>query len=132
MAEGWLTYAEYVVYGYETVAEAEFPLLAAKAELQILAATQWRAAVAKDAACRKALADCEALLISDAALWENTQTDGAVTSVSNDGYAESYAAPADRRRERQARALATIRQALGGSATSWMLYAGGVYHPPAR
>ena len=26
----------------------------------------------------------------------------------------------------------TIRQALGGPSTSWMLYAGGAYHPPAR
>ena len=55
-----------------------------------------------------------------------------MTSVSNDGYAESYAAPAERRREAALRARATIRQALGGPATSWMLYAGGVYHPPAR
>ena len=130
--DSWLTYAEYAVYGYEDVAEAEFPQLAATAALQILEATHWHAAAARDEASVKALADCQALLISDAALWGSAKASGAVTSVSNDGYAESYAAPAERRREAALRARATIRQALGGPATSWMLYAGGVYHPPAR
>ena len=39
MADSWLTYAEYAVYGYEDVAEAEFPQLAETAALQILEAT---------------------------------------------------------------------------------------------
>ena len=95
MADSWLTYAEYAVYGYEDVAEAEFPQLAATAALQILEATHWHAAAARDEASVKALADCQALLISDAALWGSAKASGAVTSVSNDGYAESYAAPAE-------------------------------------
>ena len=83
----------------------------------------------------KALQDCEALLLSDAAarqLTAEVSSEGTVTSSSNDGYTESYASAADLRKEAATRDRETVRQALGGPATSWMLYAGGVYHPPGR
>lgn len=51
MADSWLTHAEYLTYGYEVISEEEFPQLAAKATLQIMEATHWRAAAAKDEAC---------------------------------------------------------------------------------
>lgn len=135
MADGWLTHAEYQAYGYEEVDVAAFPLLAAKATLQIIEATHWRAAVARDETSRKALQDCEALLISDAAARQASAAasgNGTVTSANNDGYSESYASAADMRKEAAVRDRETIRQALGGPSTSWMLYAGGVYHPRAR
>lgn len=135
MADSWLTHAEYLTYGYEVISEEEFPQLVAKATLQIMEATHWRAAAAKDEACIKALRDCEALLLSDAAARAQTTAasgGGAVTSSNNDGYSESYASAADLRKEATLRDRETIRQALGAPATSWMLYAGGTYHPPAR
>lgn len=135
MADSWLTFTEYQTYGYEAISETEFPQLAAKATLQIMEATHWRAAAAKDEASTKALKDCEALLLSNAAAREQAaavSSGGAVTSSNNDGYSESYASAADLRKEATFRDRETIRQALGAPATSWMLYAGGTYHPPAR
>ena len=135
MADGWLTHAEYQAYGYEEVDAAAFPRLAEKATLQIMEATHWRAAVARDEISRKALQDSEALLISDAAARQASAAasgNGTVTSANNDGYSESYASAADMRKEAAIRNQETIRQALGGPSTSWMLYAGGAYHPPAR
>lgn len=132
MADGWLNYAQYQAYGYEAVAESNFPQLAARAALLILEGTHWRAATAQNETCIKALQDCEALLISDAQVRLQTSGDGMVTSVNNDGYTESYASAADLRKEAALRNRETILRSLGGPATSWMLYAGGVYHPPAR
>lgn len=135
MADGWLIYPDYLVYGYERVTEDAFPQLAARATLLIMETTHWRAAAARDDKCRKALQDCEALLISDAVARQTAAEasgNGTVTSASNDGYSESYASAADMRKEAAVRDRETIRQALGCPATSWMLYAGGAYHPPAR
>ena len=135
MTDGWLNYPGYLVYGYERVTEDAFPQLAARATLLIMEATHWRAAAARDAVCYKALQDCEALLISDAAARQaaaEASGNGMVTSASNDGYSESYAAAADLRKEAALRDRETIRQSLSGPSTSWMLYAGGAYHPPAR
>lgn len=135
MADGWLNFNQYAGYGYEAVNEADFPLIAAKVTLLIMEATHWRAATAKDAVSIKALQDCEALLISNAETRSQAAEasgDGTVTSANNDGYSESYASAADIRKEASIRDRETIRQALGSPSTSWMLYAGGVYHPPAR
>lgn len=135
MADGWLNFTQYAAYGYEAVEEAAFPRVSARATLLIMEVTHWRAAAAKDAACIKALQDCEALLISDAVTRSQAieaSGNGMVTSASNDGYSESYASAADIRKEASARDRETIHQALGSPATAWMLYAGGVYHPPAR
>ena len=135
MADSWLTFTEYLTYGYEAIAEDEYPRLAAKATLQIMEATHWRAAAAKDTVCLQALKDCEALLLSDAAARVQMAAEsgnGTVTSSNNDGYSESYASAADMRKEATLRDRETVRQALGAPATSWMLYAGGTYHPPAR
>ena len=135
MADSWLTFAEYQAYGYEALTEEEFPQFAAKATLQIMEATHWRAAAAKDEASIQALKACEALLLSDAAARARTEAEsgnGMVTSSNNDGYSESYASAADIRKEAQLRDRETIRQVLGAPHTSWMLYAGGTYHPPAR
>ena len=135
MADGWLNFTQYQGYGYEAIAESAFPQMSARVTLLIMAATHWRAAAARDETCIKALQDCEALLLSDAAARQQAAENfgnGTVTSASNDGYSESYASAADLRKEAELRDIATIRRALGGPATSWMLYAGGVYHPPAR
>lgn len=135
MADGWLNFIQYTAYGYEAVDEAEFPRIAAKATLLIMEVTHWRAAAAKDAASIKTLQDCEALLISDAETRSQAAEasgDGTVTSANNDGYSESYASAADIRKEASIRDRETIHQVLGAPATSWMLYAGGVYHPHAR
>ena len=135
MADGWLTHAEYQADGYESVDDAAFPQFAARATLLIMETTHWRAAAARDDKCRKALQECEALLISDAVARQTAAEasgNGTVTSASNDGYSESYASAADMRKEAAIRNQETIRQALGGPSTSWMLYAGGAYHPPAR
>ena len=135
MADGWLNHEQYQAYGYETIEATDFPRLSARATLTILELTHWRAATAADAASLKALQDCEALLLSEAAarqLTAEASSEGTVTSSSNDGYTESYASAADLRKEAATRDRETVRQALGGPATSWMLYAGGVYHPPAR
>lgn len=135
MADSWLSFEDYCAYGYETVDEAAFPRMAARATLLIMEFTHWRAAIAKDAKSLQALQDCEALLISDAmtrSLASESSGSGAITSSSNDGYSESYASAADQRKEAELRDRKTIMQALGGPATAWMVYAGGVYHPPAR
>lgn len=135
MADGWLTYTQYQEYGYEAIAETAFAQMSARATLLVMETTHWRAAAAQDEKCVKALQDCEALLLSDAAARqqaEQTSGSGTITSASNDGYSESYASAADLRKEAARRDQETIRRALGGPATSWMLYAGGVYHPPAR
>ena len=48
MADSWLTYTDYLAYGYADIAEAEFPRFAAHATLQIMEATHWRASIAAD------------------------------------------------------------------------------------
>ena len=135
MADSWLSYADYMAYGYADIAEAEFPRFAAQATMQIMEATHWRASIAADPVSLKHLQDCEALLICEAAkqaMVEESSGGGAVTSSSNDGYSESYASAADTRKEYRARYMQLIRQALGAPGADWMLLAGAVYHPPAR
>lgn len=135
MADSWLSYEEYTAYGYRPVEAGDFPQAAAQAALLILERTHWRAAIAKDAKSLQALQDCEALLISDAAARAQAaegSANGTVTSSSNDGYSESYASAADLRREATLQDAQTIARVLGGPATGWMLYEGGIYHPPAR
>jgi hypothetical protein len=135
MADSWLTYTDYLAYGYADIAEAEFPRFAAQATLQIMEATHWRASIAADPVSLKHLQDCEALLICEAAkqaLVEESSGSGAVTSSSNDGYSESYAAASDTRKEYVTRCAQIIRQTLGAPGANWMLLAGAVYHPRAR
>lgn len=135
MADSWLTYTDYLAYGYADIAEAEFPRFAAQATLQIMEATHWRASIAVDPVSLRHLQDCEALLICEAAkqaLAEESSGSGAVTSSSNDGYSESYAAASDTRREYVTRCAQIIRQTLGAPGANWMLLAGAVYHPRAR
>lgn len=135
MADSWLTYTDYLAYGYADIAEAEFPRFAAQATLQIMEATHWRASIAADPVSLKHLQDCEALLICEAAKQaqvEESSGSGAVTSSSNDGYSESYAAASDTRKEYVTRCAQIIRQTLGAPGANWMLLAGAVYHPRAR
>ena len=135
MVDSWLTYVDYCAYGYADIAESDFPRAAAQATLQIMEPTHWRAAIAADTVSIKYLLDCEALLISEAtkqAQVEESSGSGAVTSSSNDGYSESYAAASDTRKEYVTRCAQIIRQTLGAPGANWMLLAGAVYHPRAR
>ena len=55
-----------------------------------------------------------------------------VTSVSNHGYTESYASGMDMQSYLGARQQQIVEQTLSAPVTRWMLYQGGVYHPPRR
>lgn len=135
MADGWLNHEQYQAYGYETIEAADFPRLSARATLTILELTHWRAATRCGRCQLESLAGLRGAApfgCSSPAADRRASSEGTVTSSSNDGYTESYASAADLRKEAATRDRETVRQALGGPATSWMLYAGGVYHPPAR
>ena len=134
---GWLNYEDFKArYPSTTLTEADFPALAGEAEMAINDQTFWRAQVATDEDSLAALATCEAQLIQ---LALTTDADSAVqssltgvTSVSNHGYTEAYAA-ADQTLstiERERRQI--INTVLSGPSTRWMLYKGGVYHPRGR
>ena len=55
-----------------------------------------------------------------------------VTGVNNHGYTESYANASQTRAAVEQQQKRIIHSALAGPGTRWMLYAGGVYHPPGR
>lgn len=61
----------------------------------------------------------------------NASWDG-VTSVNNHGYSESYASGMDLQAYLGQRQQQIVAQTLSAPATRWMIYAGGVYHPPRR
>ena len=76
------------------------------------------------------LAQCQARLV---ALSEEVSAswDG-VTSVSNHGYTESYASGMDMQAYLGKRQSQIVHEVLSAPSTRWMLYQGGVYHPPRR
>lgn len=115
---------------------AEFAALAGKAELAINEATFWRAATASDPVSLAALGECVAQLIELAMTTSADSAIGAslsgVTSVNNHGYTESYANASQTLAAVEQQQKRIIRSALAGPGTRWMLYAGGVYHPPGR
>ena len=55
-----------------------------------------------------------------------------MTSVSNHGYTESYASGMDTQAYLGKRQSQIVNEVLSAPATRWMLYQGGVYHPPRR
>lgn len=99
-------------------------------ELFIENATRWCASIAAEPEQTELLALCQARLV---ALSEEVSAswDG-VTSVSNHGYTESYASGMDMQSYLGARQQQIVEQTLSAPVTRWMLYQGGVYHPPRR
>ena len=111
---------------------AEFAALAGKAELAINEATFWRAATAADPVSLAALGECVAQLIELAMTTAIGASLSGVTSVNDPGSTESYANASQTLAAVEQQQKRIIRSALAGPGTRWMLYAGGVYHPPGR
>lgn len=128
---GWLTFSDFnAICPDNSLTEVQFTQLAAEAMFSIMEATHWRANTAADEDSLAQLQACQAQLVhlaegSDAG-WDG------VTSVNNHGYTESYASGTDQQNYRQQRQRQIIEQMLSAPATRWMLYEGGVYHPPRR
>lgn len=127
----WLTYSEYLAqHPGAALTEAEFQTRAVDAAFFIESATRWCASIAEEPEQLKILAQCQARLV---ALSEEVSAswDG-VTSVSNHGYTESYASGMDMQAYLGNRQSQLVDEVLSAPATRWMLYQGGVYHPPRR
>lgn len=128
---GWLTFSDFnAICPDNGLTEIQFTQLAADAMFSIMEATHWRANTAADEDSLAQLQACQAQLVH-LAEGSGTGWDG-VTSVSNHGYTESYASGTDLQNYRQQRQRQIIEQMLSAPATRWMLYEGGVYHPPRR
>ena len=115
--DSWLTYPEYLArHPGSALTEAEF--------------TRWCASLAKAPEQLALLAQCQSRLV---ALSEEVSAswDG-VTSVSNHGYTESYASGMDMQAYLGKRQSQIVHEVLSAPSTRWMLYQGGVYHPPRR
>lgn len=115
--------------------QATFEELAADAARRIRYRTYQRAQLAKTEDELAVLADCQADLVTELyrEAEEDTHRGGAgISSASNDGYSESFAAAADVAADRARRIEEFMRQNLSAPETQWMLYAGGVYSPPGR
>lgn len=129
--DSWLTFSDFnAIYPDSGLTEPQFTQLAADAVFSIMEATHWRANTAADEDSLAQLQACQARLVQ-LAEGMDTGWDG-VTSVSNHGYTESYASGTDQQNYLQQRQRQIIEQTLSAPATRWMLYQGGVYHPPRR
>lgn len=129
--DSWLTYPEYLAqHPGSALTEAEFTPRAVDAAFFIENATRWCASIAAEPEQTELLALCQARLV---ALSEEVSAswDG-VTSVSNHGYTESYASGMDMQSYLGARQQQIVEQTLSAPVTRWMLYQGGMYHPPRR
>lgn len=127
----WLTFSDFnALYPDNRLTETQFTQLSTEALFSILEATHYRASTAADDDSIVQLQACQARLVHLAS-GTDTGWDG-VTSVSNHGYTESYASGADRRAYLKQQQREIIDQMLSSPATRWMLYEGGVYHPPRR
>lgn len=127
----WLTYSRFKeLYPDSSLTEVQFTPRSVDTALFIENATRWCASLAKEPDQLELLAQCQARLV---ALSEEVSAswDG-VTSVSNHGYTESYASGMDMQAYLGARQQQIVNQVLSAPATRWMLYQGGVYHPPRR
>lgn len=127
----WLTYADYAArYPGTALSEAEFPALAEDAAGFLLGMTRWTASLADTEEQIDRLRECQARLVR---LAEETGSgwDG-VTSVNNHGYTESYASGMDMQAYLGKRQSQIVDEVLSAPSTRWMLYQGGVYHPPRR
>lgn len=129
--DSWLTYDAFQAqYLDSALTEAQFTPLAVDAALFIEASTRWCAALAEEPEQVEILALCQARLVH-LAEEVNASWDG-VTSVNNHGYSESYASGKDLQAYLGQRQQQIVAQTLSAPATRWMIYAGGVYHPPRR
>lgn len=134
----WVTWEQYQEKRPATAAsmtQVVFEELASDAAVRIRYRTRQRAQLAKTEEELAVLADCQAALIAELyrEAKEDTHRGGAgISSASNDGYSESFAAAADVAADRARRIEELIRQYLSAPETQWMLYAGGVYSPPGR
>lgn len=129
--DSWLTYSQFKEqYPGSSLTEAQFTPLAIDSAFFIENATRWCASIAAEPEQLELLAQCQARLV---ALSEevNASWDG-VTSVNNHGYTESYASGMDLQAYLGTRQQQIVTQTLSAPATRWMLYQGGVYHPPRR
>ena len=129
--DSWLTYSAYKAqYPGAALTETEFQTRAVDAALFIESATRWCASLAEEPEQRELLAQCQARLV---ALSEEVSAswDG-VTSVNNHGYTESYASGMDMQAYLGKRQSQIVDEVLSAPVTRWMLYQGGVYHPPRR
>lgn len=128
---GWLTFSDFnAICPDNGLTETQFTQLAADAMFSIMEATHWRANTAADEDSLAQLQACQAQLVH-LAEGSDTGWDG-VTSVNNHGYTESYASGTDQQNYRQQRQRQIIEQMLSAPGTRWMLYEGGIYHPPRR
>ena len=127
----WLTYPEFTArYPGAALTEADFTPLATDAALFILGATRWCAGLADTEEQINQLRECQARLVYLASGLD-TAWDG-VTSVNNHGYTESYASGMDMQAYLGKRQSQIVNEVLSAPSTRWMLYQGGVYHPPRR
>ena len=129
--DSWLTFSDFsVIYPDTGLTEPQFTQLAGDAMLAIMDATHWRASTTEDEDTITQLRACQARLVH---LAEGTDTswDG-VTSVNNHGYTENYASGQDLQQYLARQQRQIIDRALSTPTTRWMLYQGGVYHPPRR
>ena len=134
--DSWIDYDSFKsMLPHSEVTEAEFHGLSAKAFLEIAAQTHWNAVIAIDEDSLSALRACQGALLAmlhEAAKAEKSCAGGAVSGFSNDGYSESYTSLESIRKVHKDNRMEEINQRLGNPETCWMLYRGGVYHPPAR
>lgn len=130
----WASYTDYVTaYPDSKLSDSSYASLAERARSEILHATAWRAEAAESGTELAILRDCQMALINEVlSPAANVGTSGMVTSASNDGYSESYLSGAEQDKLLHQRQRSLISRYLSAPATGWMLYAGGVYHPPAR
>lgn len=131
----WLDYPDYKDrYPDSDLSESVYSALSDEAQLRIRAATSWRCDSAETPEELAALADAQAQLVlrlSAAGAVGSRITASGLTSVSNHGYSESYSA-AQAAAQLDTECNSVILAALAGPATRWMIYRGGVYHPPRR
>lgn len=130
--DGWLSYEDFQrICPDSSLTEAQFPQATADAALLIHTHTHWRSALDQPDDARELLAQCQAQLIRLSTETGPGCWDG-VTSVNNHGYTESYASGQDRQQYLEQQQRQIIHRCLSAPVTRWMLYEGGVYHPPRR
>lgn len=130
---GWAGYTDYLTaHPGTTLTEVEFTRFAERAAAEILRATEWRAQQAAGDDAVSILRSCQLALIDEVLLPGAEAGAGTVTSANNDGYSESYLSGASLDSLQHNRTRRLIARYLLNPVTGWMIYAGGVYHAPAR
>ena len=128
----WLSYESFRARYPDTgLTETQYTIAARDAIALIHEHTHWRSALDQTEETEAALLTCEAQLIRLAEETGIGSWDG-VTSVNNHGYTESYASGQDQQQYLVRQQRQIIDRSLSAPVTRWMLYEGGVYHPPRR